>query len=247
MDNDEIKKAVKDKYSKLATARRCCCQSSGGDGQDISKQIGYSDDDLGNVPDANMGLGCGNPLSHCGIAAGDTVLDLGSGAGLDAFLASREVGDTGRVIGVDMTEDMVQRARDNAIEHGFSNVEFRLGDIEALPVDDGSVDLVISNCVINLAPDKERVFSEVFRVLRPGGRMVVSDMVLLGELTEEQRNDPELLTSCVSGALPRDEYLSLIEKLGFVVSVLKENRDISKEQYRGMPLESITVQATKPQ
>ena len=197
------------------------------------------------VPEANLGLGCGNPTAFSEIKEGDTVLDLGSGAGFDAFLAVRKVGEQGRVIGVDMTEEMVNKAQDTAVKHGFKNVEFRLGDIEKLPVEDTSVDIIISNCVINLAPDKDKVFKEAFRVLKNGGKMFVSDIVLLGELTEEQKNNPKLISGCVAGALPKEEYLEKIKKAGLKVEILNENKDISKEQYRGIPLESILVKAIK--
>jgi SAM-dependent methyltransferase len=162
-----------------------------------------------------MGLGCGNPLALASLRKGETVLDLGSGAGFDCFLAAKEVGSSGRVIGIDMTAEMVEKARQNASRGGYRNVEFRLGDIESLPVADGSVDVVISNCVINLAPDKEKVFREAFRTLRPGGRLWVSDLVLLRELPEAVKNSVEAYVGCISGAAMRDEYLRMIERAGF--------------------------------
>ncbi len=172
----DIKKIVKDSYGKIATQNLSCCNGnsccSGDNFDEISKIMGYSNQQLTNVPiGANLGLGCGNPLAIASLEKGDVVLDLGSGAGFDSFLASRQVGDTGKVIGVDMTEDMVKKARDNATKGNIKNVEFRLGDIEALPVDNESIDVIISNCVINLAPDKEKVFREAYRVLKTGGRI----------------------------------------------------------------------------
>jgi ubiquinone/menaquinone biosynthesis C-methylase UbiE len=170
---------------------------------------------------------------------------LGSGAGFDAFLAAERVGKKGRVIGVDMTREMIRKARANADKYGYSNVEFRLGDIERLPLEDGSVDVVISNCVINLAPDKDAVFSEAFRVLRKKGRMFVSDIVLLGELSEEQRNDKELIAGCVGGALQKKDYIKRIRDAGFKVRILGEDKKISKRQYGGIPLESLKIEAYK--
>ncbi len=250
MDEKEIKEIVKKGYSTIAKSRRCgstgCCGTSNKTmDEKIARQIGYSDEEINTVPEANLGLGCGNPVALGKIKEGDVVLDLGSGAGIDCFLASRKVGKTGRVIGVDITEEMIQKARTNAQKHNFYNVEFRLGDIEELPIENESVDVVISNCVINLAPDKSKVFREAYRVLKKNGRMYVSDIVLLGELTSEQKSDPNLLVGCVSGALPKDEYLSVVKNAGFAVNVLSENPDISKEQYDEIPLESLKIEAVK--
>jgi SAM-dependent methyltransferase len=181
----------------------------------IAERLGYSADDIAAVPEgANLGLGCGVPLAHAALRQGETVLDLGSGAGFDAFLAAREVGETGHVIGVDMTPAMLERARDNAVKGGFRNVEFREGGIEALPIDDASVDVVISNCVINLVPDKRAVYREVARVLRPGGRLVVSDIVLDAPLPAAIAGSVAALTGCVAGALLRDDYLAAIADAG---------------------------------
>jgi ubiquinone/menaquinone biosynthesis C-methylase UbiE len=179
---------------------------------------------MGAVPDgSNLGLGCGNPLAHAAIHEGDTVLDLGSGAGFDCFLAARKVGKTGQVIGVDMTHEMLMKARENAKKSGADNVEFRLGEIEALPVADNSVDLIISNCVINLSPDKARVFREAYRVLKPGGLLMVSDIVLTRELPEAVRTSVEAYASCIAGASLKDAYLDLIRKAHFSdVAVLEE-------------------------
>jgi ubiquinone/menaquinone biosynthesis C-methylase UbiE len=183
---------------------------------DISKGVGYSDADLAAVPEgANLGLGCGNPLAFSALKEGDVVLDLGSGAGFDSFLAARKVGKTGRVIGVDMTPEMIAKARTNAKAGGYDNVEFVLGDIEALPLPDNSVDVAISNCVINLVPDKEKVFQELNRVLRPGGWFMISDLVLLKELPEEVRTSVEAYVGCVAGAILKDQYLAIIRGAGF--------------------------------
>lgn len=249
--NDEIKKSVKKAYSKVATSSNsCCCQCGCGtlDEQTVkklSKSIGYSDEEMNAVPEANLGLGCGNPTAFSNIKEGDTVLDLGSGAGFDCFLASKKVGKTGKVIGLDMTEEMIAKARILAKEHGYSNVEFRLGDIEKMPLDDKSVDVIISNCVINLAPDKAEVFKEAYRVLKKGGKMYVSDIVLLGKLTKEQLKDEDLLTGCVAGALQKDDYLGKMQKAGFKVNIKDEDKQISKTQYNGLALESIKIEATK--
>jgi ArsR family transcriptional regulator len=197
------------------------------------------------VPEANLGLGCGNPTALGEIKEGMTVLDLGSGAGFDCFLAAKKVGKTGKVIGVDMTPRMLQKARENAEKYGFSNTEFRLGEIESLPVEDNSVDVIISNCVINLSPDKSKVFKEAHRVLKKGGRLFVSDIVLLKELSQKDRENEALIAGCVGGAILRDDYLALMKKAGFTVKTLSEDKEISKRQYDGFPLESLKVVATK--
>ncbi len=202
---NQIKDAVKDKYGAIARGESsgCGCASK----SDVASAIGYTAQDLAFAGDANLGLGCGNPLALAAIEPGMTVLDLGSGAGFDAFLAWRKVGPTGRVIGVDMTDDMLQRARDNAKNLGSTNVEFRKGFIEELPVEDASVDLVISNCVINLSPDKQKVFKEIARVLKPGGMFAVSDIVLLRELPESIKNDVSAYVGCISGADLMHDYV----------------------------------------
>ncbi|MCJ7827522.1 arsenite methyltransferase, partial [Patescibacteria group bacterium] len=187
-------------------------------------QMGYSQDEMNRVPaGSNLGLGCGNPIAIASLKESEVVLDLGSGAGFDAFLASPKVGKTGRVIGVDMTDEMLEKARENAEKGGFENVEFRKGDIEDLPVEDGIVDVIISNCVINLAPDKEKVFKEAYRVLKAGGRLMASDVVLIKPLPEELKKDEELLVGCVSGAILKLDYLKLLEKAGFIdITIHKE-------------------------
>jgi len=240
----DIKKIVKDAYKEIAISGSgcgCSCNSA----KNISKSIGYSDEELKIVGEANMGLGCGNPLKFSRLKEGDIVLDLGSGAGIDAILAAKKVGKNGKVIGVDMTEEMIEKAKENAKKQGVENVEFLLGEIENLPIEDNFVDTIITNCVINLSPDKAKTFSEAYRVLKQGGKIYLSDIVLLKELTEEQRNDARLISGCVAGALSRDDYLNKIKEAGFKVKVLHENTGISKQQYDGMPLESIMVELTK--
>lgn len=221
MKNKDIKKIVKEKYAKIAvTGSSCCSSSSCGCGPDpaemMSKKIGYNDSELKTIPDgANLGLGCGNPTALASLKEGETVLDLGSGAGLDCFLAAKRVGDNGTVIGVDMTPEMVEKAKKNAERGNYKNVEFKLGEIENLPVDDNSVDVIISNCVINLSPDKRKAFQEAFRVLKNGGRLMVSDLVLEKELPKEIKESIEAYVGCISGALLKSEYLKCIKEAGF--------------------------------
>ena len=222
MKKEEIKKAVREGYAKIAKQGSPCCAPAnsccgGADlAQKISKNIGYSEEEIKTVPEgANLGLGCGNPLAFASLKEGEVVLDLGSGGGLDTFLAANIVGKKGRVIGVDMTPEMIERARGNARQGNYTNVEFRLGEIENLPLADNHVDVVISNCVINLVPDKRRAFREVFRVLKPGGRLMISDMVLLKELPDFIKNSVEAYIGCLSGAVMKDEYLEAIKVAGF--------------------------------
>ncbi len=231
MEDKQIKKVVREGYAKIARqdspgsgpANSCGC-GCGGMQDTVSKAIGYTDEELSAVPEgANLGLGCGNPVALASLREGETVLDLGSGAGFDCFLAADRVGKTGRVIGVDMTPEMIEKARENATKGDYQNVEFRFGEIENLPAADNSVDAVISNCVINLAPDKSKVFKEAFRVLKPGGRLMVSDMVLLKELPDFIKNSIEAYIGCLSGAMMRDEYLGAIKAAGFQeVSIVDE-------------------------
>jgi len=246
-DNNKTKQIVKKHYSKIAKGGDCCSCSCGGqdENEQIAKSIGYSDEEIKSAGVANLGLGCGNPTGMGEIKKGETVLDLGSGAGFDCFLAAKKVGKTGNVIGVDMTEEMIERAKDNAKKQSYDNVEFKLGDIENLPINNNSIDVVISNCVVNLAPDKSKVFKEVYRVLKKGGRMYISDIVLLDNLTKEQKENEELVAGCVGGALLKDDYLKIIKGAGFEVSILSEDKDISKSQYQGIPLESLKVEAKK--
>ncbi len=216
------KEWVKARYGAIAKqAKGSCCGEAtdcGGDSAATTAElIGYDAADVAAVPDgANLGLGCGNPLALASIKPGETVLDLGSGAGFDAFLAAAQVGSTGRVIGVDLTPEMVEQAKANARKGGYTNVEFLLGDIEAMPVDSNSVDLVISNCVLNLVPDKAKAFREIYRVLKPGGRFAISDIVLDKPLPPALRDSEAAYCSCVSGAMNRKEYLGLLQEAGLV-------------------------------
>ncbi len=223
MKETEIKKSVRENYAKVARQGSSCCTpaSSCGGGstnlaESISRSIGYTDAEIAAVPEgANLGLGCGNPVALASLKEGDTVLDLGSGAGFDCFLAAPKVGKAGRVIGVDMTPEMIDKARENAAAGGYDNVEFRLGEIENIPAADNSVDVIISNCVINLAPDKKKVFREAFRVLKPGGRLMVSDIVLTRELPDFIRSSVAAYVGCISGALLKPDYLEAVTAAGF--------------------------------
>jgi arsenite methyltransferase len=228
MQKEDIKKQVRENYGKIALGGGSCCGSSSSgcctsssccgttSTQNISKQVGYTDNDIQSVPDsANLGLGCGNPVALASLKEGEIILDLGSGAGFDCFLASERVGKTGKVIGVDMTAEMLEKARVNARSGKYSNVEFRLGEIENLPVADNTVNAIISNCVINLSPDKPRVFKEAFRVLKRGGRIMVSDIVLLDKLPDAIMNSVVAYVGCIGGASLRDEYINIIKDTGF--------------------------------
>lgn len=251
-DGEKIQEIVRQVYGSIARGDRsgCCGESSAccGPGasrtsDEVAKAIGYSEEELSVIPgEANLGLGCGNPTALAGLRPGETILDLGSGAGFDCFLAADRVGPGGRVIGVDMTGEMVAKAKENAAAAGIENVEFRLGEIEKLPVEDDSVDVVLSNCVINLSADKASVFREIKRVLKPGGRVSISDIVLLGELPEEVLNSIEAYTGCVSGAVHVDEYRRLMEKAG-LEDIRITTKDISPllDQFRGDPMVQKTI------
>jgi len=222
MRKEEIKKAVRKGYAKIVKQNSSCCVpvnsccESADLAQGVSKKIGYTEEELKAVPEgANLGLGCGNPVALASLGEGETVLDLGSGAGFDCFLAANKVGKNGRVIGVDMTPEMIEKARENAQKGDYGNVEFKLGELENLPVADNSVDVIISNCVINLVPDKRKVFMEAFRVLKLGGRLMISDIVLLKELPDFIKNSVEAYIGCLSGAIMRDEYIGAIKGVGF--------------------------------
>ena len=210
---DELRELVREAYTRVA---KQSAHSTGGRADDLSRRIGYDDEQLQAVPEgANLGVGCGNPTAIDTLQTGETVVDLGSGAGMDAFLAARQVGPRGRVIGIDMTDAMLEKARANAEKAGLTNVEFRKGHIEALPLEDESVDAIISNCVINLSPEKERVYREAYRILRPTGRVMVSDVVLTQALPAVVLQSIDAYIGCVGGALLRDEYLETIRKAGF--------------------------------
>jgi len=224
--DQNLKDVIKDRYGKIARGEvKFCCPTWGPTTTDQCLAVGYSAEDLRLVPEmAILGVGCGNPTALADLTEGETVLDLGSGAGIDVFLAAKKVGERGRVIGVDLTEDMVARGRQVAQEHGFGNVEFRQGDIEHLPVDSASVDVVISNCVINLTLDKLASFKEVHRVLRPGGRMLVADLVTVGELPPEVRASAAAWADCLAGAMEKEGYLETIRRAGFAeVAVVSES------------------------
>lgn len=214
MKEEKVRKMVREGYGKIAASEKCGCGC--GCGSNVSENIGYSRDELDSVPEgADLNLGCGNPVALASLKEGDTVVDLGSGGGLDCFLAAKKVGAKGSVIGVDMTAEMLDKARDNCRRGRYKNVEFRLGEIENLPVADGTADVIISNCVINLSSNKQRVFNEVFRVLKPGGQLMISDMVLLNELSETIRNSVQAYVGCISGAEMKTTYIKMIENAGF--------------------------------
>jgi SAM-dependent methyltransferase len=222
MKQKDVKKIVRKGYAKIAVQGGSCCGpaspccGSVDLAQDISRKIGYSEEELKVAPEgANLGLGCGNPVALASLREGETVLDLGSGAGFDCFLAANRVGEKGKVIGVDMTSEMIEKAKENGRKGSYENVEFKLGEIEKLPVLDNSIDAVISNCVINLSPDKAKVFQEAFRILKPGGRLMISDIVLLKELPASIKESVEAYVGCLSGAIMKDEYMEKIKAAGF--------------------------------
>jgi len=220
--HDEIRQAVREQYSKAAEGDSCgcnpssCCGTSNTSFEILSQGMGYSEHETSSVPEgANLGLGCGNPQAIANLKAGETVLDLGSGAGFDGFLAAKQVGNNGHVIGVDMTPSMISKARINAEKGKFENIEFRLGEIENLPVANSTVDVIISNCVINLSPDKQKVFNECYRVLKTGGRLAISDVVAFAELPEEIKKDLTLYTGCMAGASQINEVKEMLRNAGF--------------------------------
>jgi len=222
-----VKDFVKKIYGSIAKKKKNCCKPTccSANNKDVSEKIGYTKEELASIPDgADMGLGCGNPVALASLKGGETVVDLGAGGGIDVFLAAKKVGSSGRSIGIDMTEAMLKKAQANAKKAGLKNVEFKLGDIENIPLGDSIADCVISNCVINLAEDKQKVFNEVFRILKPRGRLMVSDMVLVGNLPEKVLKSSEMYAGCISGALKKDEYLSKIKAAGFKeIKVIKED------------------------
>ena len=260
---DEIRTAVSHKYAEVAkndsTGCGCspspsCCGDPTVSLSDLGTLTGYSQGELTGVPQgSNMGLGCGNPQAIAALKPGETVLDLGSGGGFDCFLAAKQVGDTGRVIGVDMTPEMISKARENALKGDYSNVEFRLGEIEHIPAADGSIDVIISNCVINLSPKKLDVFKEVFRILKQGGRLAISDVVATAQLPPELKNDLDLLSACVSGAATLVEIKEMLQETGFQdiqIQTQDESRELISHWVPGKNVEdyivSASIEAIKP-
>ncbi len=260
IEENEIRETVRARYSEIAAASSTCCSgpscgsSTTNDPAALSRRNGYTEEELEAAPkDSNLGLGCGNPQAIAALRSGETVLDLGSGAGFDAFLAARAVGPAGRVIGVDMTPEMLVKARANANQAGHANVEFRLGEIENLPVADGFVDVIISNCVINLSPDKPAVFREAFRVLKPGGRLAVSDVVALAPIPAALQQDWELYTGCVAGASIVEDLRLMLSEAGFTdirITRKGESRDILENWFPGRGVAdfvaSASIEAKKP-
>ena len=261
LNHDEIRQAVRENYGAVARAESgcgcgpaCCTPASSSTAEMLSRGIGYSESEVSTVPEgANLGLGCGNPQAISALKPGESVLDLGSGAGFDCFLAARQVGGSGQVIGVDMTPDMVSKARANAAKGGYANTEFRLGEIEHLPVADGTVDVVISNCVINLSPDKAQVFRDAFRVLKSGGRLAISDIVATAELPEEAKRDLALYTGCMAGASQIAELESMLHAAGFAqvgISPKDASRTFIRDWAPGSRIEefvvSANIEAVKP-
>lgn len=249
MSETDVKEFVKKRYSEIAQQETSCCCSCNPSTIDIARQIGYTEDDLTTIPDAaSMGLGCGNPVALANLREGETVLDLGSGGGIDVFLAAKKVGPKGKVIGIDMTQTMIEKAQTLAATHGYSNVEFRLGEIETLPVDAETIDIIISNCVINLAPDKAKVFREAHRVLKPGGRILISDLVTEGELPLEVKKNFDAWACCIGGALEKKQYLATIQNAGLTnVHIVKETTydlGIYSQELQGK-ITSIQVEAYK--
>lgn len=263
--DDETRQEIRENYARVVNASNngdCCGEESSccgvSDDQQIniliSTRLGYSEADLDLVPEgADMGLGCGNPRAIASLSPGETVLDLGSGGGFDCFLAAQEVGETGTVIGVDMTPDMISKARHNAVSGKFANVDFRLGEIENLPVADGVVDVIISNCVINLSPNKRRVFAEAFRVLKPGGRLAISDVVATAKIPEDMRNDKQLISGCMAGASLIEDLEAMMVDAGFewvVIDPKDESREFIRDWAPGRNVTdyvvSATIEAVKP-
>jgi SAM-dependent methyltransferase len=259
---DEQRSIVRERYSDIAADASGCCDESEAsnccgetDAPDEQTHQLYSEEEISDVaPGADLGLGCGNPTAIASLAAGETVLDLGSGGGFDCFLAAREVGAEGRVIGVDMTPEMIEKARTNVTKNEATNVEFRLGEIEHLPVADGSVDVIISNCVVNLSPDKPQVFNDAYRVLRPDGRLAISDVVLTAALPADVRRDPESLSACVAGASRISELKSMLHNAGFVeISITPKEeseefiREWDDERDLSEYIVSASIEARKPE
>jgi len=262
-NTDHVRQTVRDRYGKLATASPCgcgssltlsCCAGSPAAADTMGQRIGYSPAELDGLTEgANLGLGCGNPGAIGKMKPGEIILDLGSGGGIDCFLAAKAVGDSGRVIGVDMTAEMVSKARENAEKLGTKNVEFRLGEIEHLPVADAEVNVILSNCVINLSPEKGKVFQEAFRVLKPGGRLAISDVVSTAPLPDQLREEAAMMTGCVVGAETVERLEALLQETGFVditIRVRQESKEFIKEWFPGSGVEqyvaSADIEAVKP-
>ena len=261
-NNDETRTAVRKQYGKVAETNNAgcgcsdtsCCGDAASNAQIVSMALGYSDQEVSEVPEgANMGLGCGNPQAIASLRPGETVLDLGSGGGFDCFLAAKQVGKDGLVIGVDMTPEMISKARRNAEQSKYNNVNFRLGEIENLPVADGIVDVIISNCVINLSPEKENVFQESFRVLKPGGRLAISDIVATAELPKDIKESMAMFTGCMAGASSIKEIKKMLKTVGFGEIEIKpknESREFIRDWAPGSKIEdyvvSATIEAVKP-
>lgn len=243
MKKAETKKIVRENYARVAVKRSSCCGpentccGTSDTSRGISQKIGYTKDELRSIPEgADLGLGCGNPVAIASLKEGETVLDLGSGPGLDCFLAAGKVGTNGKVIGIDMTAEMIEKARENAAKGNYANVEFRLGEIENIPVADNSVDVVISNCVINLSPEKDRVFRETFRVLKPGGRIMVSDVVLSSPLPDFIKNSVDAYVGCISGAITKTEYLDTVKAAGFQDVCIVDEVNVPVEEWMNDPI-----------
>lgn len=251
IEHDKIRKNVRGRYAEIAKTKGCCgvscCSSSPASGADASTKLGYSAQDIKAVPaGSNMGLGCGNPQAIANLKEGEVVLDLGSGGGFDCFLAARKVGDRGQIIGIDMTPEMLSKARANAMKGNYKNVEFRLGEIEHLPVADNSVDVIISNCVINLSPDKKQVFREAHRVLRSGGRLAISDVVAVKKLPKQVKKDLAAYAGCVAGAALVSDVKKMLSEAGFSrvrVEIDEASREFIKDWFPGSGIESYVVSA----
>ena len=256
-NNDQIRDEVRKRYAE--TADSCgrggasCCSPSGPEAREVSEKLGYSKVELEALPgDSNMGLGCGNPVAIASLKEGETVVDLGSGGGIDCFLASLKIGETGHVIGIDMTPEMILKARQGAEEGGFVNVEFRLGEIEHLPVADGTVDVIISNCVINLSPDKPQVLRETYRILKSGGRLAISDVVTIRDLPENVRNDLDAYAGCVAGSVSTATYEEMLKEAGFSkvgITINEASGEFIKDWFPGADVEdyvrSAAIEAEK--
>lgn len=242
---ENIKKNIKEHYGKIATdpTSSCCCSCSTPSDTFMSEQ--YAPEDVETLARADLGLGCGTPAAYAGLRDGMTVLDLGSGAGIDVFIAAKQVGRSGKVIGIDMTEEMIQRARRNAEELHVTNADFLLGEIEDMPVNSGTVDRVISNCVLNLVPDKRKAFSEIYRVLNIGGSFVVSDIVIVGTMPQTVREDTDLWSSCIGGAIQKDEYVDIIRNAGFRDIQILNEKTIDSIAAKSFTLISITITGKK--